>query len=98
LVDSCKPGDEIELTGIYHNSYDHSLNTAHGFPVFATVIEANYISKRDNKLVVSSLTDEEERRILALSKDERIADRVVKQSLSYLYLWSRITCVLTDHC
>lgn len=85
LVDSCKPGDEIELTGIYHNSYDHSLNTAHGFPVFATVIEANYISKRDNKLVVSSLTDEEERRILALSKDERIADRIIASIAPSIY-------------
>ena len=37
LCDSCKPGDDIELTGIYTNNYDGSLNTAQGFPVFATV-------------------------------------------------------------
>jgi DNA replication licensing factor MCM2 len=53
--------------------------------VFATVIEANYISKRDNKLVVSSLTDEEERRILALSKDERIADRIIASIAPSIY-------------
>uniref|UniRef100_A0A1I8FB31 DNA replication licensing factor MCM2 n=1 Tax=Macrostomum lignano TaxID=282301 RepID=A0A1I8FB31_9PLAT len=33
LVDSCKPGDEVELTAIYTHSYESSLNSAHGFPV-----------------------------------------------------------------
>ena len=43
LCDTCKPGDEIELTGVYSNSYDSSLNTKNGFPIFATVIIANHI-------------------------------------------------------
>ena len=30
LCDTCKPGDEIELTGVYTNNYDGSLNTAQG--------------------------------------------------------------------
>lgn len=77
LVDSCKPGDEIEVTGIYRNNYDGSLNTANGFPVFATVIEANYIEKQDNKMIVSALTDEDVREIIKLSKDERIGERIM---------------------
>ena len=43
LCDTCKPGDEIELTGVYTHSYEGSLNTKQGFPVFATVIMANHI-------------------------------------------------------
>ena len=46
---AAQPGDEIELTGIYKNNFDSSLNTKHGFPIFATVIEANYIVKRADK-------------------------------------------------
>ncbi|XP_043934476.1 DNA replication licensing factor MCM2 [Protopterus annectens] len=76
LVDSCKPGDEIELTGIYHNNYDGSLNTANGFPVFATVILANHITKKDDKVAVGELTDEDVKAIVALSKDERIGERI----------------------
>merc|ERR1712088_40502 len=47
LCDSCRPGDEIELTGVYTNNYDGSLNTAQGFPVFATVIMANHVLRKD---------------------------------------------------
>ena len=49
LCDICKPGDEIELTGVYSNSYDSSLNVSNGFPIFATVIMANHIAKLDEK-------------------------------------------------
>ena len=65
-----------ELTGVYTNNYDGSLNTANGFPVFATLIEANYITKKDDRDVVSRLSDEDMRAIQQLAKDERIGDRV----------------------
>jgi DNA replication licensing factor MCM2 len=65
-----------ELTGIYHNNYDGSLNTSNGFPVFATLIQANYITKKDDKMAIAALTDEDVRTIVALSKDQRIGERV----------------------
>lgn len=34
LVDSARPGDEVEITGIYINRYDLNSNLKHGFPVF----------------------------------------------------------------
>lgn len=43
LVDSVQPGQHIEITGVYKNSYDGHLNAKNGFPVFATIIEANSI-------------------------------------------------------
>lgn len=77
LCDSCKPGDEIELTGVYTNNYDGSLNTANGFPVFATIIMANHVLRKDDKVAARHLTDDDVRRIVALSKDERLADRII---------------------
>lgn len=65
-----------ELTGIYHNNYDGSLNMANGFPVFATVIMANHIACKDARLAAAELTDEDVKAIVALSKDERIGERV----------------------
>ncbi|XP_077982229.1 DNA replication licensing factor mcm2-like [Glandiceps talaboti] len=85
LVDCCKPGDEIELTGVYHNNYDGSLNTANGFPVFATVIEANHITRRDDKMAVGSLTDDDVKTIIALSKDETISERIFASMAPSIY-------------
>jgi len=77
LCDTCKPGDEIELTGVYTNNYDGSLNTAQGFPVFATVIMANHVFRKDDTNATKSMTDEDIKAIVALSKDERIGERIV---------------------
>ncbi|XP_068598516.1 DNA replication licensing factor MCM2 [Brachionichthys hirsutus] len=85
LVDGCKPGDEIELTGIYHNNYDGSLNTANGFPVFATVILANHITRRDEGVAVAELTDEDVKAIVALSKDECIGERIFASVAPSIY-------------
>ncbi|KAI0232086.1 DNA replication licensing factor mcm2 [Lamellibrachia satsuma] len=85
LADTCKPGDEIELTGVYHNNYDGSLNTANGFPVFATVIQANHIAKQDDKMAVASLTDDDVKAIIRLSKDERIGERIFASMAPSIY-------------
>ncbi|KAK2182088.1 hypothetical protein NP493_367g01023 [Ridgeia piscesae] len=85
LADTCKPGDEIELTGVYHNNYDGSLNTANGFPVFATVIQANHIAKQDDKMAVASLTDDDVKAIIRLSKDERIGERIFATMAPSIY-------------
>jgi len=77
LCDTCRPGDEIELTGVYTNNYDGSLNTAQGFPVFATVIMANHVYRKDESNATKSMTDEDIKAIVALSKDERVGERIV---------------------
>lgn len=85
LCDMCKPGDEIEVTGVYTNNYDGSLNTEQGFPVFSTVIMANHIVVKDCKQVVSSLTDEDVATIQKLSKDPRIAERIITSMAPSIY-------------
>merc|ERR1719328_329265 len=77
LCDMVKPGDEIELTGVYSNSYDSSLNVSNGFPIFATVIMANHICKLDEKGETDRMTDDDIKAITQLSKDERIGERII---------------------
>uniref|UniRef100_A0A2S2R8N4 DNA replication licensing factor MCM2 n=1 Tax=Sipha flava TaxID=143950 RepID=A0A2S2R8N4_9HEMI len=85
LCDQCKPGDEIDVTGIYSNSYEGSLNTGNGFPVFATVIMANHLIVKDNKHIVESLTDEDVSQILKLSKDHKIGERIAASIAPSIY-------------
>lgn len=61
---------------MYNNNYDGSLNTSNGFPVFATLIQANYITKKDDKMAAGALTDDDVKALVALSRDERIGERV----------------------
>ncbi|CAG8657791.1 362_t:CDS:10, partial [Racocetra fulgida] len=78
LIDSAKPGEEIEVTGVYRNNFDVSLNIKNGFPVFATVIEANYISKKEDLFASYQLTEDDKRIIQDLAADDKISRKFLK--------------------
>lgn len=84
LCDSCKPGDEIEVTGVYTNNFDGSLNYKQGFPVFNTLIHANHITNKD-KMASDQLTDEDIKAIRSLSQDPNIAQRVFASIAPSIY-------------
>ncbi|KAJ3132381.1 MCM DNA helicase complex subunit [Physocladia obscura] len=85
LVDTVRPGEEIEVTGIYRNSFDISLNSKQGFPVFATVIEANYISKKEDIFASFKLNEDDHKRIRELSRDDKIINRIIKSMAPSIY-------------
>ncbi|PWA86996.1 DNA replication licensing factor Mcm2 [Artemisia annua] len=85
LIDCARPGEEIEVTGIYTNNFDLSLNTKNGFPVFATVIEANYVTKKQDLFSAYKLTQEDKEDIEKLSKDPRIGERIIKSIAPSIY-------------
>jgi len=86
LCDTCRPGDEIDLTGIYSNSYDGALNIATGFPVFSTVILANNIVKRQDWTNISqTLTDADTRQIVNLACDPNIVERITASICPSIY-------------
>jgi DNA replication licensing factor MCM2 len=85
LIDSAKPGEEIEVTGVYRNNYDAALNNKNGFPVFATIIEANYVVKSHDQLAGFRLTEEDEQEIRKLSKDPKIVDKIINSVAPSIY-------------
>ncbi|KAL4900829.1 hypothetical protein BDW74DRAFT_161168 [Aspergillus multicolor] len=85
LIDTAKPGDEIEITGIYRNSYDAQLNNKNGFPVFATIIEANHVVKSHDQQAGFHLTEEDEREIRALSRDPDIVEKIIRSIAPSIY-------------
>lgn len=44
-TDIARPGDQVEVIGIFKSKYDSSLNIKQGFPLFSTFIEAIHIVK-----------------------------------------------------
>ncbi|KAL2794500.1 MCM2/3/5 family-domain-containing protein [Aspergillus keveii] len=85
LIDTAKPGDEIEVTGIYRNSYDAQLNNKNGFPVFATIIEANHVVKSHDQQAGFHLTEEDEREIRNLSRDPDIVEKIIRSIAPSIY-------------
>ncbi|KAK0635903.1 MCM2/3/5 family-domain-containing protein [Bombardia bombarda] len=85
LIDKAKPGEEIEITGIYRNNYDAQLNNRNGFPVFATVLEANNVVKSHDQLAGFRMTDEDEHQIRQLAKDPRIVDKLINSIAPSIY-------------
>ena len=59
---------------MYMNTYDATLNARNGFPVFSTQVEANWLSKSEDKYAAFRLTDEDKDEINRLSKDPNIGE------------------------
>ncbi|KAJ9060897.1 MCM DNA helicase complex subunit [Entomophthora muscae] len=85
LVDKVKPGDEIEVVGIYMNNLDVALNNRHGFPVFNTVIEANSVTNCNQSTAFGRLTEDDEREILELAQDPKIGKRIIHSIAPSIY-------------
>jgi len=73
------------VTGIYRNNFDASLNSKNGFPVFSTVLEANHINKKEDLYAAIRLTEEDEKMIRTMGRDDRIAKRIVKSIAPSIY-------------
>ncbi|OAQ60255.1 DNA replication licensing factor mcm2 [Pochonia chlamydosporia 170] len=85
LIDKAKPGEEIEVTGIYRNNYDAQLNNRNGFPVFATILEANNVIKSHDQLAGFRMTEEDEHEIRKLARDPNIVDKIVNSMAPSIY-------------
>ncbi len=75
-IDSCRPGDEVKITGIFTQLYDYKLNVKHGFPLFFTVIEANNV-KRLSEVENITFLDEDKQAFRRWAAKPHIADIII---------------------
>ena len=61
------------------------MNSKNGFPVFSTVLEANHINKKEDQFAAFRLTEEDEKEIRALARDDRIRKRIIKSIAPSIY-------------
>ena len=77
LIDTISPGEEVEITGVYKHTYDNTLNVLHGFPVFSTIIQANYVEKKVDAFASTNLVEEDIAKIIKLSKNSNVSDIII---------------------
>lgn len=91
LVDVAKPGEEVEIVGIYKNNYDGGLNAKNGFPVFATIVEANSVKTKETSSMFKSdsgqvaWVEEDEREFRRLSRERGIIDKIISSMAPSIY-------------
>jgi DNA replication licensing factor MCM2 len=85
IIDIARPGEEVEVTGIYEHSYDSSLTLKSGFPVFSTFITANHVQKKEDASSSSNLTESDIAQIVELSRDAKIGEKIVASMAPSIY-------------
>lgn len=86
-VDTVRPGDELNLTGIYRCLYDAATNARTCFPVYRTDIQAVHITRKgDLKLI--QISDDQQQQILELAKSPNIRERFISSMAPSIYgMW-----------
>ena len=83
LVDKCKPGDRVQLVGIYRSLGNR--NAGHNTALFKTVILANNVvmlsSKSGGGIAAATITDTDIRNINKIAKKKNVFD-LLSQSLA----------------
>eukprot|EP01039_Chlorochromonas_danica_P003922 gene3925-4286_t len=97
LVDSARPGEEVDITGVLTTQDSNLSRNSSGFPLYQTYLEANTILKRSSVTTLTSSysgggagtstlwTEEEKRIIVQLSRDTSVGQRVVQSICPSIY-------------
>jgi len=82
LIDVARPGEEVEVTGVYVHSYETGISGRAGFPIFSTTIEANHVAKRTSAATrpSSRMNEEEKRHVLRFARDPNSDERIVRHN------------------
>ena len=87
LIDIARPGEEIEVTGIYQHVEMLNVKTkraSNGFPIYSTVIVANFVQRVGGN-VNADISEEDKRIILQLSQDPEIQERIIRSIAPSIY-------------
>ena len=88
LVDVAKPGEDVDIVAIYKNNYDGHLNAKNGFPVFATVLEANSVCRKEAISFgggPASVIEEDEKDFRRLARERGIIDKIIASIAPSIY-------------
>ena len=88
LIDKAKPGDEVEVVGVYKNSFSLSLNVKNGFPVFFTAIEALSIISKESEFSTLRISDDDIRKIRHMARSPRIVENICNSIAPSIYGFS----------
>ncbi len=84
-LSQARPGEEVEVTGIYQHTFEPGANIKNGFPVFGTMIEANYVQRRADAAVSRDVTAEDREEIDKIKNSPDVIKRIIKSIAPSIY-------------
>eukprot|EP00811_Abedinium_folium_P003372 NODE_130_length_3565_cov_11.236184.p1 GENE.NODE_130_length_3565_cov_11.236184~~NODE_130_length_3565_cov_11.236184.p1 ORF type:complete len:897 (+),score=351.11 NODE_130_length_3565_cov_11.236184:113-2803(+) len=84
MVDTVRPGDELELTAVYRCLYDVATNARTCFPVYKTDLKAVHVQRKGEQRI-ERVTDHEHQAILELAKTKNIRERIIASIAPSIY-------------
>ncbi|MFX1455763.1 MAG: minichromosome maintenance protein MCM [Promethearchaeota archaeon] len=84
LVDSVKPGDRIQVMGIFKSVLAHSTQS-YNSTLFRTFIDVNFIDPEDKSEQITDLSKEDKKRIEELSKQPMIQKKIARSISPSIY-------------
>lgn len=94
LIDSARPGEEIEVTGVFVSHVDRGLNMQNKFPVFSTVLEANFVQKREDLISTLRITEADRKQLRRISQDPRVVERICQSIAPSIYGQEKVKTAL----
>jgi DNA replication licensing factor MCM2 len=94
LIDRARPGDEVDLTGVYTNNFDLALNRRNSFPVFATVIIANHLFLPSDAYDRFALSEDDVREIRDIARRPELVDQMIASVAPSIYGYDSIKLAL----
>ena len=85
LIDRARPGEDVDITGVYKNIFDPLLNSKQGFPVFTTILVANNVMRRSSEIEHLRLPEEERRKILQLASHPFVKRKLIDSMASSIH-------------
>jgi len=84
LVDSVKPGDRINIMGIFKSVLAHSIKSINS-NLFKTYIDVNFIDPEDKGDDIIELSKEDKKKIEKLSKEPMIQKKIARSIAPNIY-------------
>ncbi len=83
LVDAARPGDRVSVIGILRSTPEYAGRTK--LSTFKIYLEANYIDITEKELEKTEITQEDEQKILELSRDPNIHNKIINSIAPSIY-------------
>jgi replicative DNA helicase Mcm len=90
MVDIARPGDRVSVVGVLQSIPDFSKRSSGKLATFHVLMNANNVQPEEREFETLEITEQEERKIIELSQDPWIHDKIIRSIAPSIYGYEHI--------